>query len=315
MTRFRTRRLWRRFLAHLRGQASHDVVDRGLKALERMEHRGATGAEPTTGDGAGILIQIPHRLFERECVHGRILTPEAGTPLAALPPAGKYAVGLIFSSPDPQAAALAKLIFAMVVRQEGQILLGWRRVPTDNRSLGQTARSVEPVMDHAFVAPGAGVDDAGGVRAQAVRDPQAVPDDDPDERHRRHEVLPRAEPVVADPHVQGHAHAAPGARVLPRPRRPAHRERAGAVPLLAFSTNTFPTWGLAQPFHLIAHNGEINTLRGNLNWMRAREPARVAGVRRRPAAGAAVSARGSDSTSLDEVLELLVRSGRRRSTR
>ena len=135
------------FLAHLRGHASHDLVDRGLRALERMEHRGATGAEPNTGDGAGILIQIPHALFEHECAQGAVHDPESGKPLAALPAAGGYAVG-------PQAAALAKLIFAMVVRQEGQVLLGWRRVPTENRSLGQTARSVEPVMDHVFLAPG-----------------------------------------------------------------------------------------------------------------------------------------------------------------
>ena len=92
------------FLAHLRGQASHELVDRALRALERMEHRGATGAEPNTGDGAGILLQVPHKLFERECALGRILEPETGKPLAALPPAGKYAVGLVFSSPDPQAA-------------------------------------------------------------------------------------------------------------------------------------------------------------------------------------------------------------------
>ena len=100
------------FLAHLRGQASHGVVDCGLKALERMEHRGATGAEPNTGDGAGILIEVPHRLFERECAQVRILMLEGGMPLAALPPAGKCAVGLIFLSRDRQAAALAKPIFA-----------------------------------------------------------------------------------------------------------------------------------------------------------------------------------------------------------
>ena len=199
------------FLAHLRGKASHDVVDRGLKALERMEHRGATGAEPNTGDGAGILIQIPHALFERECALGRIIAPEDGKPLAALPPAGQYAVGLVFSSPDPQAAALAKLIFAMVVRQEGQQLLGWRRVPTDNRSLGQTARSVEPVMDHVFLAPGRQRGGRRRVRAQAVRDPQAVPDDHPHQRHRRHQVLPRAVAVLAHADLQGHAHAAAGA--------------------------------------------------------------------------------------------------------
>ena len=182
------------------------------KALERMEHRGATGAEPNTGDGAGILIQIPHALFERECANGRILTPEDGKPLAALPPAGEYAVGLIFSSPDPQAAALAKLIFAMVVRQEGQ---------TPPRLAPRADRQPQPRPDGTVGRAGDGSRVPGTgpgrrrcrrVRAQAVRDPEAVPDDDPHQRHRRHEVLPRAEPVVAHAHLQGDAHAAAGAR-------------------------------------------------------------------------------------------------------
>ena len=258
------------FLAHLRGQASHDVVDRGLRALERMEHRGATGAEPNTGDGAGILIQIPHALFERECALGRILAPEEGKTLTALPPAGKYAVGLVFSSPDPQAAALAKLIFAMVVRQEGQVLLGWRRVPTDNRSLGQTARSVEPVMDHVFLAPGPDVADTAAFERKlyVIR--------------KRYQTTIRTSGIDDTryfhvPSLSSRTLTYKGMLTPPQVREyfsdldDPRTESALALFHSRFSTNTFPSWELAHPYHLIAHNGEINTLRGNINWMRARE--------------------------------------------
>jgi len=124
------------FLAHLKGIASHDLIDRSLLALERMTHRGATGAESESGDGAGLLLQIPDALFRDECAAGRLLSPDDGHALAELPAAGQYGVGLFLSAPDRQGAALARMIFAMVVRQEGQRLLGWRRVPTDSACIG-----------------------------------------------------------------------------------------------------------------------------------------------------------------------------------
>jgi glutamate synthase domain-containing protein 1 len=298
------------FLAHLRGQASHELVDRALRALERMEHRGATGAEPNTGDGAGILLQVPHKLFERECAIGRILEPETGKPVAALPPAGKYAVGLIFSSPDPQAAALAKLIFAMVVRQEGQQLLGWRRVHTDNRSLGQTARSV--VMDHVFVAPGPEVaDDVAAferklyvirkrfqttIRTSGIDDTKYFHVPSLSSRTLTYKGM------LTPPQVRDYFSD------LDDPRT----ESALALFHSRFSTNTFPSWELAHPYHLIAHNGEINTLRGNINWMRAREAGLAS-----PLFGGDIGKvlpivrEGlSDSACLDSVLELLVQGGR-----
>jgi glutamate synthase (ferredoxin) len=299
------------FLAHLRGQASHDVVDRGLRALERMEHRGATGAEPNTGDGAGILIQIPHALFERECALGRILAPEDGKTLTALPPAGKYAVGLVFSSPDPQAAALAKLIFAMVVRQEGQVLLGWRRVPTDNRTLGQTARSVEPVMDHVFLAPGPDVADTAAFERKlyVIR--------------KRYQTTIRTSGIDDTryfhvPSLSSRTLTYKGMLTPPQVREyfsdldDPRTESALALFHSRFSTNTFPSWELAHPYHLIAHNGEINTLRGNINWMRAREAMLAS-----PLFGddlekilPIVREGLSDSACLDSVLELLVQGGR-----
>ena len=299
------------FLAHLRGQASHDVIDRGLRALERMEHRGATGAESNTGDGAGILIQIPHELFAKECAAGRILDPEGGRPLATLPAPGKYAVGLVFSSPDPQAAALAKLIFAMVVRQEGQVLLGWRRVPTDNRTLGRTSRSVEPVMDHVFLSPGADVADTAAFERKlyVIR--------------KRYQTTIRTSGI--DDTKYFHVPSLSSRTLTYKGMLTPHQVReyfpdlsdpatASALALFhsRFSTNTFPSWELAHPYHLIAHNGEINTLRGNINWMRAREAMLAS-----PLFGddlkkvlPIVREGLSDSACLDSVLELLVQGGR-----
>ncbi len=299
------------FLAHLKGVASHDLVDRALEALERMEHRGATGAEPNTGDGAGILIQIPHALFERECALGRILEADTGRPLAALPPAGKYAVGLVFSSPDPQAAALAKLIFAMVVRQEGQTLLGWRRVPTDNRSLGQTARSVEPVMDHVFVAPGPDAADTAAFERKlyVIR--------------KRYQTTIRQSGIDDTkyfhvPSLSSRTLTYKGMLTPPQVREyfsdldDPRTESALALFHSRFSTNTFPSWELAHPYHLIAHNGEINTLRGNINWMRAREAMLESSLFGDDLKKVLPIVREglSDSACLDSVLELLVQAGR-----
>jgi glutamate synthase (NADPH) large chain len=299
------------FLAHLKGHASHDIVDRALLALERMEHRGATGAECNTGDGAGILMQIPDGLFRRECALGRIVQPEDGKELAELPAAGQYAVGVFFSSPDPQASALAKLIFAMIVRQEGQTLLGWRRVPTDNRNLGDTARSVEPVIDHVFLAPGEDVegDEAFERKLFVIRKrfQSTIRTSGIDDRQYFHV------PSLSCRTVTYKGMLTPGQlREYFADLDDRHTESALCLFHSRFSTNTFPSWELAHPYHLIAHNGEINTLRGNINWMRARE-ARLAS----PLFGddlkkvlPIVREGLSDSACLDSVLELLVRGGR-----
>ncbi len=299
------------FLAQLRGTPSHDLVDRALRALERMEHRGATGAEHNTGDGAGILIQIPHALFARECAAGAIVSPDEGTPLAMLPPAGQYAIGLVFLSPDPQAAALARLIFAMVARQEGQVLLGWRRVPTDNRTLGNTARSVEPVMDHVFLAPGPDTPDP----ATFERKLYVI--------RKRFQTTIRTSGIDDTkyfhvPSLSTRTLTYKGMLTPPQVREyfPDLSDplTTSALALFhsRFSTNTFPSWELAHPYHMVAHNGEINTLRGNINWMRARE-ARLAS----PLFGddlpkilPIVREGLSDSACLDSVLELLVQGGR-----
>jgi glutamate synthase (NADPH/NADH) large chain len=299
------------FLAHLKGHASHDLVDRALQALERLEHRGATGAEANTGDGAGILLQIPHKLFERECSLGRIVNPEDGKALASLPPAGRYAVGVFFSSPDAQASALAKLIFAMIVRQEGQNLIGWRRVPTDNRSLGETARSVEPVMDHVFITPGEHVEDEATFERKLYvirkRFQSTIRTSGIDDRQYFH-VPSLSSRTITYKGMLTPLQLREYFADLDDPRT----ESALCLFHSRFSTNTFPSWELAHPYHLIAHNGEINTLRGNINWMRAREAMLAS-----PLFGddirkilPIVREGLSDSACLDSVLELLVQGGR-----
>ncbi len=299
------------FIAHQKGEASHRIVKAGITALERLEHRGATGAEENTGDGAGILIQVPDKLFSRECALGRIEDPETKRPLAALPPKGRYAAGLFFGSQQADASALARLIFAMVVKQEGLRLLGWRRVPTDNRSLGATARSVEPTMDHVFVAPGSdAMDEASFERKLYVvrkRFQSTIKSTGIDDRLYFH-VPSLSAKTLTFKGMLTPAQLGEYFSDLEDPRT----ESAIAMFHSRFSTNTFPSWELAHPYRFIAHNGEINTLRGNVNWMRAREALLAS-----PLFGAdlekvlpVVREGLSDSACLDSVLELLVMAGR-----
>ncbi|NUO51800.1 MAG: glutamate synthase large subunit, partial [Polyangiaceae bacterium] len=300
------------FIAHLKGRASHAIVDDGLKALERLAHRGATGAEAATGDGAGVLLQIPHRLFERECALGRIESAdESKRPLANLPSPGRYAVGVFFGSQDAQSSALAKLIFAMIIRQEGLRLLGWRRVPTDNRELGATARAVEPTMDHVFVAPASdAVDQAAFERKLFVvrkRFQSTIKSSGIDDRQFFH-VPSLSSKTLVYKGMLTPEQLRDYFGDLDDPRT----ESALCLFHSRFSTNTFPSWELAHPYRLVAHNGEINTLRGNVNWMRAREA-----LLESPLFGAdlekifpIVHEGLSDSACLDSVLELLVMAGR-----
>ena len=137
------------FIVHLKGNRSHQIVDDGLTALEHLNHRGASGSEPNTGDGAGILIQVPHEFFRRECAALNIRLPEAG----------QYGVGMLFGSQDERANRQAMALFTAIVEEEGQHLLGWRHVPTNNSSVGASALAVEPSMHHVFIARGAGLAD------------------------------------------------------------------------------------------------------------------------------------------------------------
>src|SRR5688572_8446618 len=288
------------FIVHLKGHRSHKIVSDGLLALEHLNHRGASGSEVNTGDGAGILIQMPHEFFRRECAQLGIRLPEAG----------QYGAGLFFGSRDVRARSQAMALFTALVEEEGQHMLGWREVPTNNSSLGATALEAEPAVYQAFVGRGASV----------------VTDDDFERklyviRKRYEKAIDRWGIKDADwfyfSSLSCRTFVYKGMLTAIQLREyfpdlsDRHLISAMAMFHSRFSTNTFPSWELAHPYRMVAHNGEINTLRGNRNWMAAREALmssphfedihKILPV---------INEHGSDTASLDEALELLVLAGR-----
>nr|MBA2542895.1 glutamate synthase subunit alpha [Deltaproteobacteria bacterium] len=245
------------FVADIKGTKSRSIVDDGLEILRRLSHRAATGADPDTGDGAGILIQLPDRFFRAEAA-------KAGLEI----PAGRrFAVGQVFLPPDPAQRAACEQILTEVATEEGQRVIGWRDVPIDPAHTGTVARAVMPVFRQIFVRmrrvpPSAWERTLYVIRKLAenrVRERGADP-----ERYF-HVASLSTETVV----YKGLLLPRQLPKFFPDLEAP---EIVSAIALVhsRFSTNTFPTWDLAQPFRYIAHNGEINTLRGNGNWMQAR---------------------------------------------
>ena len=288
-------------VADLAGRRDHGIVRRAITALLRLEHRGARGAEPNTGDGAGILIQLPDGFF-REVVDFE------------LPPEGAYAAGTAFLPTDPATAAAAVAEVERLAAEENLVVLGWRDLPTDpdRADIGPTARAAMPAFRQLFLA---GAEWAGG----PATDPATLPSGIELERRtfclrKRAEhgtgvyfasLSPRTivyKGMLAEPQVETFYPDLLDERVT----------SALAVVHSRFSTNTFPAWPLAHPFRYVAHNGEINTLRGNRNWMAAREALLECDVlpgdlrRLTPI----VTPDASDSATFDEVLELLHLGGR-----
>ena len=289
------------FVVSIKGVRSHGIVRQAIQVLCNLLHRGACGCEVNTGDGAGILLQIPDRFLRRQC---------AGLGIT-LPAAGDYGAGLVFLPRDGAERDKIQSLMAGIVAEEGQRLLGWRDLPTDDATLGASAVSVEPHMKQVFIGRGAGVTDQAHFERKLYvlrkRFEHAV--DRLDFLGARFFYLPSLSsrtiiykgmlsadqidpmfPDLADPEV----------------------ESALALVHQRFSTNTFPSWPLAHPYRYIAHNGEINTLRGNINWMRAREA-----LCRSEALGEdlkkvfpVIREGGSDSATFDNVLEFLVMNGR-----
>jgi glutamate synthase (ferredoxin) len=309
------------FVVHLKGQRSHAIVAKGLELLRNLEHRGACGCEANTGDGAGILIQIPDTFLRR-----------ATAPLGiSLPAPGDYGVGLVFLPRDPaQRDAVVSEIEA-IVREEGQVVLGWRDVPTDDRSLGESARRVAPVFRHLLIGRGT---EPGGRRngptaprrdrraATRAADPLtferklyvirkriefAIDRLDISERRLVYIVSLSSRTLI----WKGMLTAGQLPSMFPDLVDPS-LESGLALVHQRFSTNTFPSWPLAHPYRVIAHNGEINTLRGNINWMRAREGLLASDLfgddlqRVLPV----IREGGSDTATFDNVLEFLMMSGR-----
>ncbi|HYB41747.1 MAG TPA: glutamate synthase large subunit, partial [Candidatus Methylomirabilis sp.] len=289
------------FVVDIKGRKSHSVVSQALTVLKNLLHRGACGCEANTGDGAGILIQMPHAFLARECDRMGL----------ELPAPGDYGAGLVFLPPDPVEQAEWQGQLQRIAAEEGQRVLGWRDVPTDDSALGPTARSVEPVIRQVFVRRGANAPDRAAFerklyvirkRAEHAARRSSLPG-------RKFFYLPSlsANTLI----YKGMLSADQIESMFPDVTDPLV-ESALALVHQRFSTNTFPSWPLAHPYRYIAHNGEINTLRGNINWMHAREA-----LCRSAVLGddlekifPVVLEGGSDSAVFDNVLEFLVMAGR-----
>src|SRR5229473_622434 len=248
------------FLANIKGKKSHQIVSDALNILCNLEHRGAVGADPRAGDGAGILVQIPHDFFVRKA-------SEIGF---QLPKQGDYAVGALFMPKEAAWRKVIKSIIADQIKAEGLMLLGWRDVPTDNSSLGETVKPTEPAHMQVFIGRGAHIknDEEFERRLYILRKSisQAI-------YQRRDRGLAGYYPVSMSCRTvvyKGMFLADQLAKYYPDLSEPDF-DSALALVHQRFSTNTFPTWSLAHPYRMIAHNGEINTLRGNVNWMAARQ--------------------------------------------
>ena len=294
------------FVVDMKGRASHEIVHKALQVLKTLQHRGACGCEVNTGDGAGILIQMPDRFLRK-------VAP------AALPPAGEYGVGLMFLPREAGPRDRIQQLFADLIAEEGQTLLGWRDVPTDDSPVGPSAVAVEPIFRQVFIAQGAGRG-AHGARDGRVaferrlyiirkRLEQAVDRLDIPEASKKlfYPVSLSCQTLI----YKGMLTASQIETMFPDLVDP-DVQSALALVHQRFSTNTFPSWPLAHPYRIIAHNGEINTLTGNINWMRARE-----GLLQSDALGddlakilPVIREGGSDTATFDNVLEFLVMTGR-----
>lgn len=279
-------------VAKLDGKPSHEAVERAIVALENLEHRGAAGADPNTGDGAGILLQLPDDFFR-------------GVVKAELPPLGAYGVAMCFLPRDEAQRAEFEELLKQTVADEGQRVIGWRDVPVDKDYVGITANLYAPYVKQLFVA---------------ASDELAA---DQDAFERKLYVIRRVAELAAGPELVIPSFSS---RTIVYKGMLTSPQLLGYYPDLAdertktamalvhsrFSTNTFPSWELAHPFRMIAHNGEINTVRGNINWMRARESQLASELfgEDLPKVLPVVRAGGSDSATFDNVLELLTLAGR-----
>jgi len=288
------------FVANMKGGATHEIIRQGIEVLNKLEHRGACGSDPLTGDGAGLLIQMPHKFFKKKCPKIDIELPEQG----------KYGTGLVFFPKDVRIHSFLD-IFNKIIKQEGLSLLGWRKVPVDNTTIGHVAREAEPEIWQPFIAQG----------------------ENPIDQEELERRLYKVRKLVGkEIHYAGEAEYFVSFYICSLSTRTfcykgqlmsnqletyfldlkdPKIESALALVHSRYSTNTFPSWGRAQPMRLIAHNGEINTVRGNQNWMRAREGMfdndlfpeidKILPV---------IAPGGSDSADFDHALEMLALTGR-----
>ncbi len=288
------------FVANIKGARSHAIIEQGLQILKNLTHRGAVGADPLAGDGAGILIQVPDQLFREEMAACGV----------KLPPLGEYGVGMVFLPQEPASRLACEYEIERAIKDEGQVLLGWRDVPRDNATLGESVKKIEPVIRQVFIGRGAGVTvtDALERKLYIIRKVSGHAIQALKLEHGKEFYVPSmsARTLVYKGMLLA-GQVGSYYKDLSDPRVTS----ALALVHQRFSTNTFPTWDLAHPFRMIAHNGEINTLRGNVNWIRARQGAIFSPILGKDLdrVWPLIYDGQSDSASFDNALELLTMSG------
>src|SRR5215218_364535 len=288
------------FIADMKNRKTHDIVEQGLSILHNLDHRGAVGADPKMGDGCGILVQIPHKFFAAECAKVGIWLPEES----------QYGVGHLFMPRDPEGFQLVEEIVTKAITDEGLQVLGWREVPVDSSDLGESVKATEPQHRQIFIGKGKGMDDAETFERRLFI---------------ARKVISNAVYDMKDARTAGYYPVSLSSRtivykgmVLVTQLRDYYLdlqderfESAIALVHQRFATNTFPTWQLAHPYRMVAHNGEINTLRGNVNWMAARQASVDSELFGNDISKLwPISYEGqSDTACFDNALEFLVRGG------
>jgi len=290
------------FVVDVKGRKSHRILEQAIQVLRNLDHRGACGCEANTGDGAGVLIQMPHAYFQHVAKKDRLFS---------LPGPGEYASGLVFFPRNPTRRRRLVEVFEHIIQSEGQVVLGWRTVPVNNSSLGETARAGEPFIRQVFIGRGPGVRDEAEferklyiIRKRAYSEIRTSTIDGAEYWYLcslSHKTFVYKGMLLTEQLT----------RYFTDLEHPA-METALALVHSRFSTNTFPSWDRAHPYRYLAHNGEINTLRGNFNWMKAREALFASDLfgEDTPKILPVVNPNGSDSAMLDNTLELLVLAGR-----
>ncbi len=289
------------FVASIRGEKSHSIVEKGIEVLTHLEHRGACGCDPETGDGAGVLIQIPHEFFVRECAVLGMVLPEPGC----------YAVGMVFLPVGKPERLQCEGVVEKIIQEEGFEVMGWRDTPIDPTAIGRIARGSQPYIEQIFL--------------KALQ-----PLEETDFERKLYVVRRRIENEIAhSDDIEGKSHfyipslscrtivykglllAPQITKFYPELSDPLVKSALCMVHQ-RFSTNTFPSWPLAHPFHHVAHNGEINTIKGNIIWMNARQRLLESSLFGNDLKKIlpVITPGGSDSASLDNAVELLLHAGR-----
>ena len=289
------------FVCDSKGKKSNDIIQKALEVLERMSHRGAVGSDPKTGDGAGVLFQVPHEFYKKELKKLDI----------SLPKEGEYGTGIVFMPVDEKERQACEDSFLRVIKEEGQIFLAWRSVPVDESIIGKSAKETQPVIRQLFIS-----------RNENLNDQLAF-------ERKLYVIRKRVEHEISSSDIEQkdffyitnlscRTVSYKGLLMPDQVRKYfldlQSKELESSLCLVhsRYSTNTFPTWDLAQPFRFLAHNGEINTLRGNINWFRAGERLLASELFENDIAKIkpVIVEGGSDSATIDNVFELLVLAGR-----